>query len=125
MTLNEISKIVLSAAIEVHQCLGPGMLEKTYKLCLQHELQLRGIKVIAEVSLAITYKGINILDAYRIDLLVEDVLVVEVKAVNGLTDVHKAQTLTYLRTGDYRLGLLINFNHPRLMDGYVRIANGM
>ena len=125
MTINEISRIVLDAAIEVHRQLGPGMLEKTYKLCLAHELALRDLRVALEVSLPIQYKGLRVLDAYRIDILVEDAVVVELKAVEALHDAHKAQTLTYLKTGDFRLGMLFNFNHTRLIDGYVRIANGV
>ena len=101
------------------------MLEKTYKLCLAHELVLRGLSIAVEVSLPIVYKGLRIPDAYRIDILVEDTVVIELKAVEALHDAHKAQTLTYLRTGDFRLGMLFNFNHTRLMDGYVRIANGV
>lgn len=123
MTHNELSSMVLAAAIEVHKRLGPGMLEKTYKLCLAHELTLRGLSVATEVSLAIVYRGLEIRDAYRIDILVNDLVVVEVKAVDRLIEIHQAQTLTYLKVGDYRLGMLLNFSFPTLMKGYVRVVH--
>ena len=125
MEYRDITQIILDAAIEVHRRLGPGLLEKTYQRCLAHELSLRGLSVQTEVSLRIEYKGLVVSDAYRIDILVEDMVVIELKAVDQLINVHKAQVLTYLKTGDYKLGLLINFNQPRLIDGYVRIANGI
>ena len=120
--LNHQSKEVIGAAIEVHRDLGPGLLEMTYELSLQHELQLRGFASVRQVVLPIQYKGLVVPEAYRIDLLVEDCLVLELKTVESLLPIHSAQLLTYLRMANKHLGLLINFHTVRLADGVWSLA---
>lgn len=121
--LNLLSEQVIGAAIEVHRELGPGVLEHSYEASLQHELGLRGISSLRQVLLPLTYKGLVIPDAYRIDLLVEDKIVVELKTVETLKQVHTAQVLTYLRMSKKSLGLLINFHVPLLRDGLRRLVH--
>ena len=121
--LNKLSNDVIGAAIEVHKDLGLGLLEMTYELSLQYELKLRGIQSERQLSLPVVYKGLVVPDAYHIDLLVEDCLVIELKAVAALTPVHSAQLLTYLRMSESHLGLLINFHNIRLVDGIKRLVN--
>jgi len=121
--LNKLSGIILDSSIEVHRNLGPGLLESVYEVCLCKELSSRGVKFQRQVSLPVTYKG-ELLDAdFRIDVLVNDKIIVELKAVELLLPVHKAQLLTYLKLANKKLGLLINFNVPRLIDGFVRMIN--
>ena len=121
--LNNLSKEVIGAAIEVHRDLGPGLLESTYEASLQHELELRGIAAQRQLLLPIHYKDLLIPDAYRMDLLVEDSLVVELKTVQSLLPVHSAQVLTYLRMSGKHLGLLINFHTVRLADEIKRLVH--
>ncbi len=121
--LNRLSKEVIGAAIEVHRDLGPGLLESSYEASLQHELALRGISSERQLLLPITYKDLEIPDAYRIDLLVENSLVVELKTVPALLPVHSAQVLTYLKMSGKRLGLLINFHTIRLADEVKRFVH--
>ena len=122
--LNRISGIILDSAIEVHRNLGPGLLESVYEVCLCKELQLRNLKYLRQVPLPVNYKG-SLLDAeYKIDILVENEIIVELKAVEVLLPVHEAQLLTYLKLADKKLGLLINFNVPKLVDGFKRMING-
>lgn len=121
--LNKLSNEVIGAAIEVHKELGAGLLEMTYELSLQHELKLRGISSERQVSLPVVYKELVVPDAYRIDLLVDGCLVVEIKAVAAITPVHSAQLLTYLRMSGKHLGLLINFHNIRLVDGIKRLVH--
>lgn len=121
--LNKLSNEVIGAAIEVHRDLGAGLLESTYELSLQHELTLRGIESVRQVLLPIRYKDLEIPEAYRIDLLVENCLVVEFKVVESLLPIHSAQLLTYLRMSNKHLGLLINFHNVRLKDGIKRLFN--
>lgn len=122
--LNQISGAIIGKAIEIHKSLGCGLLESTYLECLFYELKNAGFKVEKEKTLAIKYKELSIETAYRIDLLVEDSVVIELKAVNKIVDIHKAQVLTYLKNGNYKLGLLLNFNVLKLKEGgIVRIAN--
>jgi GxxExxY protein len=123
MTVNEISNIVIGKAIEVHKHLGPGLLESAYQECLYYELLQSGLKVQKEKPMPIVYKEIKLDHGYRIDLLVEDKVVVEIKTVEYLNNVHFAQVLTYLRLGDYKLGLLLNFHVSKLKDGIKRIIN--
>lgn len=123
MQLNDISKQIIGAAIEVHKALGPGLLESAYQECLYFELVNMGLSVRKEVPRPIVYKDVKLDHGYRIDLLVEEQVVVELKTVEFLTDVHFAQTLTYLKLGNYKLGLLINFNVTLLKDGIKRIIN--
>jgi GxxExxY protein len=121
--LNNLSKEVIGAAIEVHRDLGPGLLESSYEASLQHELELRGISSVRQVVLPIRYKDLEIPDAYRIDLLVDDSLVVELKTVQTLLPIHSAQILTYLKMSGKHLGLLINFHTVRLADEIKRIVH--
>jgi GxxExxY protein len=123
MTENELSKIIIGAAIEVHKLLGPGLLESAYQECLFSELKNKGLKVIKEKPMPIIFKEVHLDHGYRIDLLVEDKVVIEIKTVEAFTDVHFAQVLTYLRLGEYKLGLLINFNVKLLKNGIKRIIN--
>jgi GxxExxY protein len=123
--LNERSGAVVDAAITVHSVLGPGLLESAYLACLAHELRTRGLQVITQLAQPVTYAGIRLDVGYRIDLLVERALVVEVKAIAKLSPVHEAQLLSYLRLGGYRLGLLINFHELHLKHGIKRMVNGL
>lgn len=120
MDTNELSSLIIGKAIEVHKALGPGLLESTYKECLYYELTALGLNVEKEKPLPIIYKDIKLDHGYRIDLLVENKIVIELKAVETFTDVHFAQVLTYLKVGDFKLGLLLNFNVLRLKDGIKR-----
>lgn len=120
MTENEISNIVLGKAIEVHKQLGPGLLESAYQECLYYELINEGLKVQKEKALPIIYKEIKLDHGYRIDLLIENKVVIELKTVEFLTDVHTAQILTYMKLGHYKLGLLLNFNVKLLKEGIKR-----
>ncbi|MGQ0640110.1 MAG: GxxExxY protein [Gemmatimonadaceae bacterium] len=121
--LNAITGQVVDAGIEVHSALGPGLLESVYRFCLAHELRLRGFSVAMEVPLQLVYKGITIGEPYRIDLVVNGAVVVEVKAVAKLIPVHEAQLLSQLRLGDYRVGLLMNFHVQKLKHGIIRLVN--
>ena len=123
MNENEISRRVIGAAIEVHRLLGPGLLEAAYETSLERELQLQGIDVKRQVAFPLVYKDTKCDLGYRIDLLVENKVILEIKSVEALTDVHIAQVLTYLRLCDCRLGLLINFNVSLLKDGIKRLVN--
>jgi len=118
----EAAKEVVDAAIKVHKSLGPGLLESVYEICLAHELKQRGILFQTQVALPISYEGITIDAGLRLDLLVKDCLIVELKAVEKLSSIFDAQLLTYLRLSGKRLGLLINFNVPVLKDGIKRIV---
>ena len=121
--LNQLSSSVIGAAIEVHKALGPGLLESVYEECLCLEFESRRITFERQKPLPVTYKKHIIDCAYRIDILVEDAIVVEPKSVDHVEPIHKAQLLTYLKLSDKRLGLLINFNVPVLKDGIVRLVN--
>ena len=123
MDENELSGVVIGAAIEVHKALGPGLLESVYQRCLLKELHIRGAWVESEVPVTVEYKGDVITEAYRVDLLVNNKPVVELKAVDQLTAVHKAQLLTYLRLMNKKLGLLINFNELVVRKGIRRLIN--
>jgi len=122
--LNHISFLIIQAAIEVHRILGPGLLESVYRACLIYELRERGLEVVAERVVPLCYKGQVFDAAYRVDLLVEDEVMVEVKSISCLLDVHHAQILSYLRLAEKPIGLLINFNVPVLVKGVKRIMNG-
>lgn len=115
---------ILGAAIEVHRRLGPGLLESAYETCLFRELTLRGIDCVQEVPLPVRYRGVQLDCGYRLDLIVQGSVVVEVKAVHKVLPVHRAQVLTYLKLTSLRLGLLINFNVEVLRSGIYRIING-
>lgn len=118
------SGVVIGAAIEVHRHLGPGLLESTYEACLARELELRGVPHARQVVLPVAYKGATLDAGYRLDFLVADELIVELKSVEKLLEVHKAQVLTYLKLSGLAVGLLINFNVPWLRDGILRLAHG-
>ena len=120
---NDLTHEILSAAIEVHRTLGPGLLESIYTPCLHYELAARKLRFIAQRSVPIAYKNLKLEAHYRIDLIVEDLVVVEVKSVSLLTPVFDAQIMTYLQLTNCPVGLLINFNVPRLMDGVRRKLN--
>ena len=124
MTENEISKIVFESALKVHKALGPGLLESAYEECLFYELKKSNLKVEKQKALPLIYEEVKLDVGYRIDLLIENKFIVEVKSVEALTDVHLAQLLTYLRLSDCRLGLLINFNVKLLKEGVRRVING-
>ncbi len=119
----ELSEKLIGAAIEVHRALGPGLLESAYARCLCIGLEERGISFRREVAVPVIYRGRSIDVAYRIDLLIEEQLIVEVKSVAHLDPVHRAQLLTYLRLTGKRIGLILNFNVPVLRDGIVRMAH--
>ncbi|MGJ8743021.1 GxxExxY protein [Polaribacter sp.] len=120
---NKITEKIIGAAIEVHKTLGPGLLESAYQECLFFELKNLNLKVKKEVSLPIIYKDLKLDHGYRIDLLVEDKIVLELKTVETFTDVHSAQILTYMKLGNYPLGLLINFHTKLLKNGLKRFIN--
>ena len=124
MSENEISSKIIGAAIEVHKQLGPGLLESTYETCLTYELKQMGLDVKQQQALPVVYKEVKLDAGYRIDLLVENKVIVEIKSVDALADIHTAQLLTYLKLKDLKLGLLINFNSVRVVDGLKRILNG-
>lgn len=123
MNINDISGEIIDAAMKVHSALGPGLLESAYQACLKHELEKRGLKVQSQVVLPVIYDGVTIDLGYRIDLLVEDSVIIELKAVEKTTPIHQAQLLSYLKLSDRRLGLLINFNVLRLKEGIMRMVN--
>ncbi|MFI4936404.1 MAG: GxxExxY protein [Caulobacterales bacterium] len=125
MDENEVGERILGCALRVHRALGPGLLENAYEACLSYELSKAGIEHKRQLSLPITYDGNRIDLGYRLDLLVADLVVVEVKAVDQLTDVHMAQLLSYLKLGGYKLGYLLNFNVKMLTSGIRRLANGI
>jgi GxxExxY protein len=117
----ELTEKILGAAIEVHRHLGPGLLENIYRQCLLHELALRGIRTATEVEVPLVYKGKQLEPGYRLDVLVEGKIIVELKAANALEPVHQFQLLTYMRLRGVRVGLLVNFNVPVLMQGVKRM----
>jgi len=121
--LNAITSGVIAAAIEVHRHLGPGLLESAYQECICYELSQIGLSFTREVALPLNYKGLKLDCSYRIDLLVEDSVLVELKSVEQLIPIHSAQLLTYLRASHKQIGLLINFNVPVLKDGIKRMVN--
>ncbi len=125
MDINETSGAVVDSSMKVHSTLGPGLLESGYHGCLVYELQKRGLTVISQLELPIIYDGRRIDVGYRIDLLVNDQVIVELKAVNQLHPVHEAQLLSYLKLSGYKLGLLINFHVLHLKDGIRRLVNNL
>ncbi len=123
MTENEVSEKIIGCAIEVHKSLGPGLLESAYLECLFYELQSIGLKVEKQRALPLVYKEIKLDVGYRLDLIVEDKVIIEVKSVDALNDVHMAQVLTYLKLSGCKVGLLMNFNVLRLVEGLKRLVN--
>ncbi len=122
--LNKISKVVLDCAIEVHRNLGPGLLESVYEKCLSRELTLKNMQNQTQVAVPLFYKNNPLGSYFRLDILVAEELLIEIKAVEQVLPVHRAQLLSYLRLTNKRLGILINFNVPKLIDGWERIING-
>jgi len=119
----DIAKIILDAAYQVHTALGPGMLESVYEECMMHEFKIRNVKAVSQIAIPVIYKGVKIDAGFRLDLLVADAVIVEIKSSEGINPVHCAQLLTYLKLADKRLGLLLNFNVIHLRDGIKRIIN--
>lgn len=125
MTENEISNIIIGLAIEIHKKLGPGLLENVYKECLFYKITQRGLLVEKEKAMPLTFEEVQLDCGYRIDLLVENKFLIEIKSVESLSLNHLAQTLTYLKLGNYKLGLLINFNETLLKNGIRRVVNNL
>lgn len=125
MTENEISKVILDRALEVHKALGAGLLESSYEECLYYELIQKGLHVEKQKPLPLVYKEVKLDIGYRVDLLVEKKVIVEIKSVDALNDVHLAQILTYLKLSDCRLGLLVNFNVTLIKNGVRRVVNNL
>ncbi|BAU54986.1 GxxExxY protein [Mucilaginibacter gotjawali] len=124
MTENEISRIVFDCALKVHQHLGPGLLESTYQECLFYELNKTGLKIEKQKPLPLIYEEIRLDVGYRIDIIIENKFIIEIKSVDALNDVHMAQILTYLKLSDCKLGFLINFNVLLIKNGIKRVING-
>ena len=124
MTENELATRVIGLAIGIHRQLGPGLLENAYEECLFYKIRESGLNVVKQQAMPLVFEGVKLECGYRIDLIVENKLVVEVKSVDAIHPIHLAQTLTYLRLGDFRLALLINFNVEVLKDGVKRVING-
>lgn len=124
MTENEISNKVIQAAIKVHSKLGPGLLESAYHACLVYEIQMADMNVISEKPVPVIYENVKLTCGYRIDMLVENKLVIEVKSVEAINDLHLAQLLPYLKLAEYKLGLILNFNAILLKQGIKRVING-
>jgi GxxExxY protein len=122
---NEVSGQIVDAAMKVHTALGTGLLESAYEGCLAYELRKRGLRVATQVELPVVYEGVRIDVGYRLDLLVEDLVIVECKAVKKVAPIHEAQLLTYLKLSGIRIGLLINFNVLHLKDGIKRLVNNL
>jgi len=122
---NEVSEKIIGAAIRVHRSLGPGLLESAYEQCLIYELRKSGLEVRSQVPMPLVYESVKLDVGYRIDLIVDDKVIVEVKSVEALNDVHVAQILTYLKLSELKLGLLINFNVTQLVKGVKRLVNGI
>jgi GxxExxY protein len=125
MTEDEIAKVVVNSVFLVHRNLGPGLLESTYEVCLAHELNKAGLKVVVQKSLPVFYDNLKLDAGYRIDMLVEDKLIIELKCVETIHDIHLAQLLTYLKLSKLKLGLLINFNVKNIGAGTKRVVNGL
>jgi GxxExxY protein len=122
MEFDKYSKQVIGCAIEVHKTLGPGLLESTYEQCLAHELRLAGLSFELQKSIPVKYKDVKLDCGYRIDLLVENSLIIELKSISKLHKIHEAQILTYMKLANVKTGLLINFNELRLKDGLKRFV---
>ena len=125
MELNNISGLIVDAAFKVHNFLGPGLLESSYEACLKHELKKRKVNIQSQVSFPIDYDGLKIDAGYRIDLLVEEAIIVEVKSIEKILPIHEAQLLTYLKLSNLKVGLLINLNVLRIKDGIKRLVNNL
>jgi GxxExxY protein len=125
MTENEISKIVFDSALKVHKSLGPGLLESAYEECLVHEIRKHNLNVVKQKALPLVYEEVKLEIGYRVDIMIENKVIIEVKSVEALNDVHKAQVITYLKLSDCKLGMLINFNVSLIKNGIKRIVNNL
>jgi GxxExxY protein len=125
MTENEIARIIVDVAFKIHTTLGPGLLESVYEAVMAHELIKRGLRVMRQVPIPIVYDGMMLDEGFRADLIVNDLVIVELKSVEQIHPVHPKQLLTYLKLSNKRLGLLINFNVPLIKNGITRIVNGL
>ena len=125
MTENEIGTAIIASAMKVHAAVGAGLLESAYETCLLYELEKQGLAVQRQVLIPLRYEDLTIDNGYRVDLLVENRVVVELKALETILPVHRAQLLSYLRLGGFKLGYLLNFNVARMRDGIVRLVNGL
>lgn len=125
MTENELSRIILDSAIQVHRSLGPGLLESAYQKCLTYELEQQGLNIEVERGLPLVYRNVEMEVGYRVDIFVNRKVIIEIKSVDALNDIHLAQVLTYLKLSDCKLGLLINFNSKLLKDGFRRVVNNL
>lgn len=125
MTENEIAQQIVDAAFRVHTTLGPGLLESVYQVALAYELEKRGLRITREQAIPVVYESVRIQAGFHADLIIEDQVIVEIKAVELIAPVHKKQLLTYLKLTDKRLGLLINFNVTLIKQGITRIVNGL
>lgn len=123
MEINDITNTVIGAAMKIHSAIGPGVLESVYRKCLQHELHKAGLAVQSELKLPVHYDGLVLESGYRLDLLVQDRVVIELKCADALLPIHKAQLLTYLRLANKPVGLLLNFNVVHMRDGIRRVLN--
>ena len=123
--INQLTELVIGCAIEVHRTLGPGLLESTYEICLCHELIIRGLRFETQVPIPVEYKGVKLDCGYRADLVVNDLVLVEIKSVDSLMPIHEAQLLSYLKLGGWKIGLLINFNVQLLKQGLRRRVLGL
>jgi GxxExxY protein len=122
--VNQLTRGIIASAMKVHTVLGPGLLESAYHACLLHELRKQGLRVESQVGLPVVYEGEKIDLGYRIDLIVNDTVIVEIKCVDGINPVHKAQLLSYMRLSGRKVGLLINFHVVHLRDGIKRMVDG-
>jgi GxxExxY protein len=123
--IEQVGKTVIDSAFKVHTALGPGLLESTYGLCLTHEIKKAGLSVRREMIIPIQYDDLTVENGYRIDLVVDNQVVVELKAVEAILPVHRGQVLSYLRLGKFKLGYLLNFNVAHMRDGITRLVNGL
>ncbi len=119
----ELAKEIFLASLEVHKIMGPGLLESVYEMCLLRELQLRNISAECQVTIPLQYKGFNLSKEYKIDILVEEQIIIELKSVDSILPVHEAQLISYLKLADKRMGFLINFNVPLIKSGFRRFVN--
>jgi GxxExxY protein len=124
LSAQQVSHAVITAAMRVHSELGPGLLESAYQACLQHELSEAGFRSAVQVGLPVVYRGVKLELGYRIDMVVEDLVIVEIKSVDAISPVHQAQIISYLKLSGKSVGLLINFNVVHLKDGIKRFVNG-
>ncbi|MHB1414544.1 MAG: GxxExxY protein [Chloroflexota bacterium] len=124
-SLNQLTEAIIGAAIDVHRELGPGLLESTYEACLTYELRQRGLRVEQQKALPVVYREMRLECGYRVDLIVEGLVIVEIKAVDALAPIHQAQLLSYLKLSGCRVGLLINFNTRMLKEGIRRLVLGL